>query len=82
MPKAGYGVDFPFEEDERMADFCCGGSEKRIDAWLKERPVNQAALLDERTGEKVSYLFQLRGKRMGSGVINLTIIPMLCASLG
>ncbi|RMV37712.1 Site-specific recombinase, phage integrase family, partial [Pseudomonas syringae pv. maculicola] len=55
---------------------------ERIDAWLKERPVNQAPLVDERTGEKVSYLFQFRGKRMGVGVINRTIIPMLCAKAG
>ena len=55
---------------------------ERIDAWLADRPTNQAALLDERTGEKVSYLFQFRGKRIGSGVINGTIIPMLCAKAG
>ena len=55
---------------------------ERIDAWLLERPVHQAQLMDERTGEKVSYLFQYRGKRMGSSVINNTIIPMLCAKAG
>ncbi|EMB2610098.1 integrase [Pseudomonas aeruginosa] len=55
---------------------------ERIDAWLEDRPANQAALLDERTGEKVSYLFQFRGKRIGSSVINGTIIPMLCAKAG
>nr|WP_237150976.1 integrase [Pseudomonas sp. ADAK13] len=32
--------------------------------------------------KKVSYLFQFRGKRMGAGVINSTIIPMLCAKAG
>lgn len=55
---------------------------ERIDTWLRERPANQAPLLDERTGEKVSYLFQYRGKRMGKGVINTTIIPTLCAKAG
>ncbi|MEP4548463.1 MAG: tyrosine-type recombinase/integrase [Saccharospirillum sp.] len=55
---------------------------ERIDAWLQERPANQAVLLDERTGENVSYLFQFRGKRIGSSVINRTIIPMLCAKAG
>lgn len=55
---------------------------ERIDAWLEDRPVDQAALLDERTGDKVSYLFQFRGKRIGSSVINSTIIPMLCAKAG
>jgi hypothetical protein len=32
----------------------------RIDAWEKERPANQAALIDERTGERVRFLFQFR----------------------
>lgn len=54
----------------------------RIDAWLLERPTEQASLLDERTGEKVHYLFQFRGKRVGSSVLNETIIPMLCAKAG
>lgn len=54
----------------------------RIDAWLEERPVNQAELLDERTGRKVSYLFQFRGRRVGRTIINSTIIPMLCAKAG
>lgn len=55
---------------------------ERIDAWLLERPEHQASLFDERTGEKVSYLFQFRGRRMGVGAINNTIIPMLCAKAG
>lgn len=55
---------------------------ERIDAWTLERPVNQAALFDERTGEKVHYLFQFRGKQIGKNVINNTIIPMLCAKAG
>jgi hypothetical protein len=42
----------------------------------------QAALWDERTAEKVRYLFQYRGKRLGTTVINDTIIPMLCAKAG
>ncbi|AVB18697.1 integrase [Pseudomonas avellanae] len=53
------------------------------DKWLSlHEELNQAPLVDERTGEKVSYLFQFRGKRMGAGVINRTIIPMLCAKAG
>ncbi|MFA0999500.1 integrase, partial [Pseudomonas syringae] len=44
--------------------------------------VKPVAVVDERTGEMVSYLFQFRGKRMGAGVINRTIIPMLCAKAG
>lgn len=54
----------------------------RIDAWLRERPTEQAPLWDERTGEKVKYLFQFRGKRVGRTVLNGTIIPMLCAKAG
>jgi hypothetical protein len=37
--------------------------EKYVDLWLQERPQEQAPLTDERTGEKVNYLFQFRGKR-------------------
>lgn len=54
----------------------------KIDAWLQQRPIEQAALWDERTGEKVRYLFQYRGRRPGKTVINDTIIPMLCAKAG
>ena len=30
---------------------------ERIDAWLEDRPANQAALLDERTGKKLATYF-------------------------
>lgn len=50
-----------------------------VDLWLKERPSEQAALSDERTGEKVHYLFQFRGKVVGHSMLNETVIPMLCA---
>ena len=53
-----------------------------IDKWLLIRPENQAALLDGRTGNKVQYLFQFRGKKVGMTVINNTIIPILCAKAG
>ncbi|AZE48318.1 Mobile element protein [Pseudomonas chlororaphis] len=53
-----------------------------VDAWLLERPEYQAPLLDERTGERVEYLFQYRGKRMGTSILNKTIIPILCAKAG
>lgn len=39
----------------------------RTDAWEKERPANQAALIDERTGERVRFLFQFRGRKPGGG---------------
>jgi len=55
---------------------------KYVDIWLSERPQEQAALTDERTGEKVRFLFQFRGKPVGRDVINRTVIPVLCARAG
>jgi hypothetical protein len=55
---------------------------KYVDLWLQERPKEQALLQDERTGEKVSYLFQFRGKQVGGSILNRTIIPVLCARAG
>ena len=55
---------------------------KYVDIWLNARPVEQAKLNDVRTGEKVRYLFQYRGKPAGSDVINRTVIPVLCARAG
>jgi integrase len=54
----------------------------RIDAWESQRPTDQATLYDERTGERVRFLFQFRGRKAGSSVINGTIIPLLCAKAG
>ncbi|MEY8773022.1 tyrosine-type recombinase/integrase [Erwinia sp. ACCC 02193] len=55
---------------------------KYVDIWLAERPGEQAALTDERTGEKVRFLFQFRGKAVGRDIINRTVIPVLCARAG
>lgn len=55
---------------------------KYVDNWLNERPGDQAKLNDDRTGEKVRYLFQYRGKLAGRYVINRTVIPILCARAG
>lgn len=55
---------------------------KYVDIWLSERPQEQAALTDERTGEKVRFLFQYRGKAVGRDIINRTVIPVLCARAG
>lgn len=55
---------------------------KYVDLWLQERPQEQAPLSDERTGELVHYLFQYRGKKVGSSMINRTLIPILCARAG
>ncbi|WP_202907045.1 tyrosine-type recombinase/integrase [Sphingobium yanoikuyae] len=55
---------------------------ERIDAWAAQRPSDQAPLLDERTGEHVNFLFQYRGRRVGTTLMNKTIIPILCAKAG
>lgn len=55
---------------------------ERIDAWAAQRPPSQAPLLDERTGECVNFLFQYRGRRVGTALLNKTIIPILCAKAG
>ncbi|OAT17466.1 transposase [Buttiauxella noackiae ATCC 51607] len=55
---------------------------KYVDLWLQERPTEQAPLTDERTAERVNYLFQYRGKRIGNSILNNTIIPVLCARAG
>lgn len=55
---------------------------KYVDLWLQVRPAEQAALSDERTGEKVRYLFQFRGRQVGRAMLNNTLIPILCASAG
>ncbi|KOA68120.1 tyrosine-type recombinase/integrase [Pantoea sp. CFSAN033090] len=55
---------------------------KYVDLWLDERPAEQAMLADERTGEKVRFLFQYRGKPAGGDILNRTVIPMLCTRAG
>ena len=55
---------------------------ERIDDWAAQRPPSQAPLLDERTGERVNFLFQYRGRRAGTTLLNKTIIPILCAKAG
>lgn len=55
---------------------------KYVDLWLQVRPAEQAPLTDERTAERVSYLFQYRGKQAGRAMLNNTIIPVLCARAG
>lgn len=59
-----------------------GVVKERIDAWAAQRPSHQAPLIDERTGERVDFLFQYRGRRVGTALMNMTIIPILCAKAG
>lgn len=55
---------------------------KYVDNWLNKRPVDQAKLHDERTGARVRYLFQYRGKLASRYMINRTVIPILCSRAG
>lgn len=52
-----------------------------IRAWERARPA-QPALLDPKTGELVQYLFAYRGRRIGEGYLNTTLIPALCQKAG
>jgi integrase len=52
-----------------------------IGAWERERP-EQPALLDPKTGELVRVLFAYRGRRVGEGFLNQTLIPALCRKAG
>jgi len=52
-----------------------------ITEWEAIRP-EQSFLIDPKTGERVRFLFQYRGKTIGHTTINDTIIPMLCAKAG
>ncbi|MBS3965529.1 MAG: hypothetical protein KGZ80_13770 [Methylomonas sp.] len=49
--------------------------------WETKRP-EQSPLTDPKTGERVRFLFQYRGKTIGHTMVNETIIPMLCAKAG
>jgi integrase len=48
-----------------------------IQAWQAARP-SQPQLTDRRTGERADLLFAFRARRVSTGYINNTVIPMLC----
>jgi hypothetical protein len=52
-----------------------------IEAWELVRPA-QPATLDETTGRLVHHLFSVRGRRVGHGIVNTSIIPMLLRKAG
>ena len=54
---------------------------ERIDAWVAVRP-EQGTVEDEVTGESVHLVFQIRGRPIGTTLLNGTIIPMLCVRAG
>jgi len=52
-----------------------------ITAWARLRPV-QPALQDSTTGRMVHQLFCYRGRRVGHGILNYAIIPILLHKAG
>lgn len=58
-----------------------GYAGEALTAWERERPA-QPAVLDGKTGSLKHFLFMYRGKQLGQGYLNRTIIPMLCRKAG
>lgn len=54
---------------------------KAINAWEAVRP-HQPLALDPKTGERVHYLFALRGRPISRQYVNATLIPLLCKQAG
>ncbi len=53
-----------------------------INDWKRERPKYQRKLFDPKERENVDYLFCYQELRVGSGFINESLIPTLCARAG
>lgn len=54
---------------------------RAIETWEKVRPA-AAPRLDSKTGKMVHLLFAYRGRSLGRGYINRTLIPTLCHKAG
>lgn len=52
-----------------------------VEAWERVRPP-QPDFFDGKTGEWVQLLFAYRGRRLGAGFINHSLIPLLCEKAG
>ena len=52
-----------------------------LDAWQAVRPA-QPKFTDRRTGERVDLLFAYRARKISTGYINNTVIPVLCRKAG
>ena len=52
-----------------------------IEAWEKVRPIQQP-LIDKKDGSLADFLFMYRGRKIGQGFINDSIIPILCKKAG
>lgn len=55
---------------------------KRIQEWEQIRSAGQPPQTDRKTGASVNYLFAHRGYTIGTGYLNHSLIPMLCARAG
>lgn len=55
---------------------------KRINAWEHLRATGQPPQIDRKTGAVVNYLFAHRGSTIGTGYLNRSLIPTLCAKAG
>jgi integrase len=53
-----------------------------IEAWEKDRPVDQPRQPDRKTGQFVDYLFAYKGRTPGRAFINTVLIPLLCGKAG
>jgi integrase len=51
---------------------------KMIAAWEQIQP-HQEPVLDRKSAEKVTYLFSMRGRRLGANYLNAVLIPLLAA---
>jgi integrase len=52
-----------------------------IEAWERVRPV-QPTMIDQKTGERVHFLFAYRTTKIGELYLNDSVIPMLCRKAG
>ncbi|GBR55386.1 transposase [Neokomagataea thailandica NBRC 106555] len=52
-----------------------------IEKWEAERLPHPYSV-DDKTGERVNWLFVYKGRRMGAAYINRALIPLLCAKGG
>ncbi len=52
-----------------------------IIAWEKVRPIQQP-LIDRKDSSLADFLFMYRGKKIGQGLVNDSIIPILCKKAG
>jgi len=52
-----------------------------VEAWERIRP-KQQPLLDKKDGSFVDFLFMYRGRKIGQGFINDSVIPILCKKAG